>query len=246
MGRGLFKNWVVALGAISWGWTSVAMALDGRVLTPFVQTAEGPEFQSGYEQLMSSLKPGDTLRFTDGREVRVGAFLGAGNTTAVFAVQDDPTRVLRVPCWDCRRPKQSKWITASIDGYEPLKYLGIPTVSIHEFHRDEYIIAERFHVEGSVPLDRFIADPTIPKPLRKEMESRLVEFARRTAAFSMISDFRGDQLVYDAAKKDWVLFDWTDRHKLAFSGSVDAPVENSDHLLRKIIAGQLQLSLIHI
>jgi len=63
-----------------------------------------PELQKAYprfpptthEYRMLRLKRGDRIQFED-RQFRLGSFLGAGNTTHIWEIQDDPTKALRLP-----------------------------------------------------------------------------------------------------------------------------------------------------
>lgn len=160
------------------------------------------------------LGPGDVLIFSDGSKFKIGRRLGSGSATLVFELADDPGKVIRIPM--ALRTEHledvASYITSYISGYERLRAAGVPVVRIHQSRAGEYVVVDR--LSSSVrTLEDMVRDGG-PEPAEREKITRaFVDFARKTAAFSRIGDFRDDQMAYDPERGEWILFDWTSSHR---------------------------------
>jgi hypothetical protein len=147
------------------------------------------------------------------KSYEIGELLGQGNTTKVFALQNDPTRVLRLPKnWNVYHDGPSliaKFITDWISGYNILwpKFKSIP--EMYDSVPDLYIEAERVGNKGDPTLYDFLENPNQFTTLqRTQMLEALESFARKTADLIQIGDFRSAQLMY-TRDRGWMLMDWS-------------------------------------
>ena len=173
-----------------------------------------------YVDKVVALEPNDVLVFDDGisrKSYKIGRKLGAGNTTLVIELADDPTKVIRIPLRSgIFKPLEIPYTTIMRtfqNGVSTLEQSGIPSVKMHDSMQGQFAVVDR--VKTEYRFDRFLHDEDLPPKLRQEMTDALVDFARRSAVLTEISDFRPDQFVYDAKSKQWILFDWTNLHKKA-------------------------------
>lgn len=172
----------------------------------------------------------------------LGKLLGSGNTTLVFELADDTGNVIRIP----RARSDSAFIDATIRGSRLLFLEGVPHTEIRSFKEGRYAIVER-HPEGAVSLPQAIADANENANLRADLERALIRFAKSTALFKKIGDFRLDQLTYDPRARLVILTDWTAWHSYAqlvsdpvlFESELFEELESSDSdwipLLAKIL-----------
>lgn len=143
----------------------------------------------------------------------IGEFLGEGNTTKVFSLQDDPTRALRLPKdWNNfydRAYKTQSFIDSWIRGYNKLvqKLKAIPVV--YEYVPELFIEVERIGETGAPTLEDLLANPDRFTELqRQEMLEALEKLGRETIDLIKVVDFHSGQLIY-TKDRGWVLLDWT-------------------------------------
>lgn len=111
---------------------------------------------SKYEERMIGLREGDTVVFSD-KEFVLGAFLGAGNATHVYAIHGQPDKVLRipflVPCVAANMITQggfnlvqaSRHVMHNHATVRPEERDDIRVVTILLGPNNEYAISERVH-----------------------------------------------------------------------------------------------------
>jgi hypothetical protein len=187
-----------------------------------------------YDYLISRLKSGDVVHFSDGKSFTVAGVLGHGGTTMIFSLKDDPTKALRVPLNADGESYLSEFISSARD----LEKNQIPAVRVEAALLGEYAVVDRvgefmtFHQFVDVEtrnqspglLDRFGWRSSTDIPT-DEMKRNFVEFARHMAFFQ-VGDMHEGNIVYDFTNHRWILLDWTD-----FSDS------------RFFIAGQLHFEM---
>ncbi|MFL5812274.1 MAG: hypothetical protein ACJ763_01750 [Bdellovibrionia bacterium] len=170
-----------------------------------------------YDAIVSSLKKGDVVRFTDGKSYRLTANLhdGQGSVSRIFSVKAPAGAALRLPRKS--NPLFVEMINRSIDGSKALAEAGVPVVSIQGSKRGEYLLVDQIK-PGLIKADAFFREPDqVSRSVRKKMVSRLIEFASTTAYFKHIGDFGLSQMAYDAFSDRWVLLDWTAGHEIPAS-----------------------------
>lgn len=167
---------------------------------------------NAYNQLIESLRPGDTLEFSNGHSFRFERALGSGETTKVLLV-DGGSKVLRVPLRSgIHQPHfnnipYSDYLRLFLDGYRELKRAGVPVVEVFESESDvsEYLVVEK--LELKMLLRHVLFDLATPEQLSGNAVEKLFEFARATWQFAELADFGGTQLGWTGER--WVLFDFT-------------------------------------
>jgi len=144
------------------------------------------------------------------KSFRVGKLLGSGHTTHIYELLDHPGKAIRIPieyAWEWRlRYWKKSFLNATIKGGRKIENAGIPSVKIHDYRYDQYVVVDR--VEGFT-LEEYLLNPDqFSKEDRQKIEKALIEFGLKTVNYSSISDFRPDQMMYDK-KRGWLLTDWT-------------------------------------
>ena len=154
----------------------------------------------------------------DGIALKLGRYLGKGETTLVHQRADNPERAYRRPRPEPYYMTQGGQIPMHavldmfIDGHGPLAKAGVPVVGLHSHRRGHY--AEVDYVEGPL-LRHFLRRPELFSPAETAaMLADLAVFAAKTASFSSIHDFNSEQVMYQEGK-GWVLFDFLEHHKPA-------------------------------
>lgn len=181
-----------------------------------------------YDQLVTPafLKKGDILVYDGLDRFQFNRYLGAGNTTLVLEVQQifpegktDTIKALRIPKSRGKLklpgrpvgPPIVEFLDYTAEGYADLKKAGIEVPKIYASKKNKYILTEMisFEMDAKTYLkNRQSMDPKFVKTA----DDALVRFAKSTARFLEIGDFRTNQLVYDAVKAKWILLDWTTGH----------------------------------
>ena len=191
-----------------------------------------------YDQAVKALKAGDVVTFPGGKKFKLGEKLGEGKTTQIFAIEGDPHSVLRIPSFS--GPAEGaefhiqEYLAVTAHAYPKLKAAGVPVPELKEYVEDQFIVMERVGKNGMVGLDQFLS-ATPPLPGSEEMAKKLVEFGRQTAVFTHLGDFHEGQLGYDLERKQWVLYDWGDLHKVLNLESLRTRTEPQTLLTRKLL-----------
>ncbi len=204
-------------------WQGV-LALFGAPASGSLESAETLFDAADYDRAVGRLRPGHTLRFSDGVELRIGKLLGEGGTTKVFAT-DDPGVVLRLPRSGGSNNGRSNeaWHVAYASSHARLETAGVPVVRLLGGVPGEYALVERVGRGAPFRLDQFLDQQcdrhvfsrgrAMPAAERGEMIAALHEFARKTAGFSHIADFAPRQVAWDPVARRWLLLDWgEERH----------------------------------
>lgn len=192
---------------------------------------------SNYDSIVSSLRRGDVVRFTDGKSFKLGRDLhgGRGSMSRIFSVQDPKGAALRFP--QSSNPLVLDMINRSIDGYSALSEAGVPTVSVHDSKRRQYVLVDQIQSKF-ITAEEFFREPNrVSRTMKSKMVNQLIEFAKTTAYFRHIGDFGLSQIVYDAQGERWLLLDWTAGHVSMARQSASGATKNCfehvfDHVLK--------------
>jgi hypothetical protein len=161
-----------------------------------------------YGPLAAKIEAGDTLVFSDGKEFEIAGILGHGNVTMVLGLADG--RVLRVPIGRGfhRSRGYPEYISSFLLAYPELAEAGVPVVKVyeHESREGEYALVEKLEIAFTLE-DLIKPQSTIMGEQRDRAVEGLIEFARKTWAFSEIGDFRAEQIAW-VKDRGWVLFDF--------------------------------------
>ncbi len=181
------------------------------------QLFSGNEISADYDKMVSRIRAGDTLIFSNGQKFTVERILGHGYTTLILAIKEDPTKALRIPL---NREEQS-YTESYIRGYKMLAKAELPTVKVYESYGAEYVVVEKltdymtfadFANAASAPRLitwwRRISGRKSPLPLQ-EMEEKFYLFARLISLYDSIGDLNASNLIYDFKTQEWRLMDWT-------------------------------------
>ncbi|MEC9282240.1 MAG: hypothetical protein VX642_05980 [Bdellovibrionota bacterium] len=196
-------------------------------------------YASGYNQKMkeiiSHFETGNTeplvLQFSRSKSFQVNGLLGKGDFfNAIFDIGDG--KVLRV-----RQTKKKLFAPISLmfgyhlplmDSFYTYKsaYLELlkskvpmPKSYFTETHDSEFLVQEKIEI-AFLYSDYMNPDfrKSLEKDLLEKIENDLVDFAKTTARYHQIGDFREDNIVYDK-KRGWLLLDmW---NNMGVAGSMD-------------------------
>jgi hypothetical protein len=154
---------------------------------------------------MKSLPSGTKLRFGNGKVFTLGSFLGAGGSTAVYEISPAGTDVLRLPLYNVDPSMDYlDYQKQFLDGDAVLEKYGVPKVKVLDHHGSEYIVASRLPSD----VQNTDAIAKLGENNQRRALGALKDFARRSAAFDDIGDFRLDQLHYSWENNSLVLGDW--------------------------------------
>lgn len=185
-----------------------------------IQMGLGVNSSEPYEARVKSIVPGDTLRFSNHQTFTVGQVLGHGNTTVIYSLADDPSKVLRVPLHLVGRG----YTDGFNGGAKVLEKAGVPMVKVYETYDDEYSVVEKLplHMTFSDFVEinsekSFLAkslsmnwwgNAKPPQNVKDEMIAKFILFAEKISEFQKIGDMHSGNLIYDLQKKEWRLMDW--------------------------------------
>jgi hypothetical protein len=181
-----------------------------------------------YRELIDSLRPGDILVFNHGQyRYEFRERLGSGNTTEVIKVFPQKTpkggtmpMALRVPInkghtaySEVRHETPyTKYIEFYKKGAKSLSRSGVRVPQIYDHFKDQFVLVEL--ISPAFDLNDFLVNsPKVDQRFQNEAEDALYKFVQSTMAYERIGDFNQGQVVYDRKKKEWVLLDFTDKHK---------------------------------
>lgn len=184
------------------------------------QASEGEGLGSLFDYEHAERAPQQLIIPADGdhgeRVFQLGRFVGRGETSTVHRLADEPGRVLKHRLPDPFVRTSAGMIPTSwfmdqfIDGHAPLKTAGIPVVDIHDARQGVYAVTD--FLDGPLLRDVLRAPLQFGRGPASDMVDALEAFAAKTAAFSMIGDFKSDQLIFDK-KRGWTLVDWHAGHQ---------------------------------
>ena len=169
-----------------------------------------------YDVLVSQLRSGTELELAPGKIVRLGRFLGKGNTTLVFSISDG--KALRLPLRSGLTPwggvEYRAFIDWYLEGYQKLKDTEIPLVKVFEDESSppDYLVVEQEKI-------RFTLKDALDRGLTDDELGRLKDFARKTWKISYVGDMRPDQI--GLTDHGWVLIDYN--HVVLRASSVSNP-----------------------
>jgi hypothetical protein len=163
-----------------------------------------------YDDTIQSLKTGDKILFLD-REFTLGKFLGAGQSTRIFALSK--SKAIRLHLYS------SVFSRAIVEGYEVFKNTGAANSVVKVFSSESkpdynYVIVER--VNALFTLEDYLNDSykiKAPHVDPKQVYIALEKFARDMALYSEIGDYHAYQAVWDGQR--FVLLDWSQGVRLA-------------------------------
>ncbi len=163
--------------------------------------APGVESEN-YAALSEKIQAGDSVSFSNGKTFEILAVLGSGQTTRVFDIGKG--LALRVP-----KHEYSRFINATLDGYQRLHENGIPTPEVHldQSLRSEYVLVQKVSVDTT--LDVIIKK----RMLQGELKEKLIAFLASTFRLREIGDFKWDQIAWTGS--GWILLDWTNIERFA-------------------------------
>ncbi|MGZ3687299.1 MAG: hypothetical protein ACXWPM_07280 [Bdellovibrionota bacterium] len=185
-----------------------------------------------YSTRVMSLRRGDTVVVSGGKQFKLGRFLGRGNSTHVWAIDGEPGKALRLPFHVGPEPQEfiQDPELMRVFGTETAREFvlqfregiahapaGIPKVEIFEVGlNNDYLVVS--YVNGSERGDQFLSGlSSLADPRRASLVSRVQEIIvakKRKYPFLKISPkSTGDvisearQFRWDVDKKDWILAD---------------------------------------
>lgn len=214
------------------------MSLGGYASTYDLST-DGPYSESRgydyYEKVVEALRPGDELRFSNGKVYTIDSRLGNGHRTVVYSIKERPNYVLRLPRSNTVRHNAKDYL----DGYKELQNSDLRIVEILPESNLEYILAEKLPSGYKIILEMVlglelkskkvlddngqmitgnIEYKMIQEELSRasqmsreditEMENALVRFVEGLAQWLYVGDLHEGQLAYDPNRKEWILIDW--------------------------------------
>lgn len=162
----------------------------------------------GYATILSNLKEGDVISFTNQKRFKIKKFLGSGNTTMILELEGSPPRAIRLPKNSGSHSKEFTYgelLDSFVKGARYLEENAVPSVKIHESLAQEYAIVDKVNVDFT--FGEFLKNNDISESDRKKMIEEFYSFAKKTARLEKIGDFHPGQLVYDGKK--WIVLDWT-------------------------------------
>lgn len=193
---------------------SVVLFTDGRL-------------DANYCFRLAAVEVGDILVFSDSETFRTYGLLGKGLSDAIFDIGEG--KALRVPQYLFRRPPEP-YVRHFHTGYFKLKKYGvaIPEVYLEESSKKKYIVVSKENVVFKLSSFRHEIISIAARSggaAARDLINALVEFAKTTAYFKHIADFRGDNIVWTGER--WLLLDWDAEHQLAQSIDDETVFNNS-------------------
>jgi hypothetical protein len=159
------------------------------------------------------LKKGDRITFEDGRTVTLGKFLGAGNSTQIFAIQEDPKWVVGIPTPAIGRSHET--VLHDYKSYaESAKSAAAAGYSMIKIRiRDGIIFREKLEPFQSL---RDFAEEV--SQMRRESDLNAEQKKKLNAALALVeflkgrTDFLTDLNTYQIAWRNdrWIFFDFLD------------------------------------
>jgi len=175
-----------------------------------------------YSELLArkAVHESDVFVLGDGNKFSVIDYIDEGSTTILYRVSPldrrahEPEQMaLRLPRGYGQYPfmaghlTYTDFINITVRNYRHLYSLGIALPELYRFHRGQFAAVEI--VEYDFTLEDFLEYPDTLSPEDRRLARRdLRRFARRTLTLSDIEDFKASSLVYQRAKRRWVLIDW--------------------------------------
>jgi hypothetical protein len=148
------------------------------------------------------------------KEIELAELLGHGTVTNIFAVKDHPEWAFRASLIKSSDSDHDiifidNFRTKFLSGEAELRTAKVPIVKIYG-NCENGVLVERLP-KGINLRDYLNSGHTISLAKRRKMNDDLIEFAKKTAGFESIGDFRPEQLMY-VEDRGWILFDWTRGH----------------------------------
>lgn len=177
---------------------------------------------ASYDQIINQLPLGTVLRFMDQMEYQIVGKPQEGSTTVVYKVLRYPEGktpfALRLPIqsgnWlslPMLISEESTWrvsefINQTFYAFGELKRSGIRIPKVHNFVSNQYVLVE--WIDFDFLLKDLIEDvDLLPLNEVNQAKQALVTFAKSTARYARLQDFRPENIAYIAAKAEWVFLD---------------------------------------
>jgi hypothetical protein len=171
-----------------------------------------------YNDLVSDIRAGDDLMFEGGQTFHVEHRFGAGMTTLILDIGND--ELLRVPLYVTTHPLDQNPLLFIVDFQQMQPELvanGVPVVEMvtEKIIPDKAVVVKKEKLEFS--LEDFLKGRDgdgeklkLSKEDRKDLEKKLVQFARKTWMYERIGDFRTSEIAYNGT--EWLIIDIGDDH----------------------------------
>lgn len=155
-----------------------------------------------------------------GQTMEIGPFLGSGNTTAIFQLNEK--QIIRLPLHNnepANKGSNLLYLETTINGFIELeKARSNFMVEVDQKNSDpnRFLIVEKVNIGFS--LEDFLLNneryktKNANESLHRE---KFKEFIRATAEYEKINDLRAEQIVWDETHSRFVLLDWSDSAELA-------------------------------
>lgn len=192
----------------------------------------------------ANLDEGDILTIGE-YKFRYKRVLGRGNVSVLFAVEiiepqgKSGEYALRLPLGARYYNREKKityrsFIAGIAEGFNALNDEGIRSSNV-EFAISDVAIVHKLETFTD-RLSSFLQNPYLLSGIVTEaqMEEDFLKFAESTYLFSQFSDFKIDQLVYDANAREWILLDWGESHKKIHSLEETSTIFDSGYFLKSL------------
>ncbi|NDG85660.1 MAG: hypothetical protein EBX52_11585, partial [Proteobacteria bacterium] len=159
-----------------------------------------------FQDVLTHVKSGDRLSFSDGAGFDIKSRLGGEASTEIFETTEG--KVIRVN----KRPKETgAWTVDSYrKGYEDLKNSDIPIVHVMDPANasKDYVVVEKFNKKYDLSeLYKKAMARQIPEAEYKDRMMEFEKFIVKTKDYTALEDFHPGQVVYDE-KRGWILADY--------------------------------------
>jgi hypothetical protein len=159
-----------------------------------------------FKEVITNVKSGDQLHFSDGANFKIKTRLGGEASTEIFETSDG--KVIRV---NKRSKDTGAWTVDSYrKGHEELKSSEIPIVHVMDpanTSRD-YVVVEKFNKKYDLnELHKKFLAREIPQSEYQEKMMEFEKFIVKTKDYTSLEDFHPGQVVYDE-KRGWLLADY--------------------------------------
>lgn len=163
-----------------------------------------------YDNVVTSLKHGDRLFFSDGKYFTFLRLLGNGKNTLVLEVAELPGKALRVAL----KTSSFRYIDTYVQGDISLSTENIPHVKLYANYSNQYAIVEKIE-KPFLNFDEMIdkLSSIDPKDIAEQEKAssiakKLSDFLIKLSLFYSSNDMTPDNLIYDIKAERWVLLDW--------------------------------------
>lgn len=160
------------------------------------------------------IPPGTVITFPNGRKYTINAFLGSGNTTAVYSIKENPKAALRLPMEPLKAAnrkgmvKPADLMNMMSDGSSLLKESKVSHTAILDALASCYLLVEKLP-EDAIGFGEIMTSKEFRSPDREKAIKVLFKELEKMA-YLKIGDLGVRQIQYSPSKGVWILNDWTD------------------------------------